>query len=51
MKKRPDEKFSLLNKIGNYKLKIDMLQSLYFKSQHKKHQIVLWMHHPKDGSN
>lgn len=37
MKKRPDEKFNILSKVGKYRLKIDMLETMYLKSIHKKH--------------
>jgi len=50
MKKRPDEKFDILNKIGNYKINLDILESMYFKRIHKKHQIILWMHYPNKES-
>ena len=39
MKKRADEKFNILAQIGSYNLKLDMLESMYFKSMHKKHHI------------
>ena len=47
MKKRPDEKINLLQKIGHYKIKLDMLESMYFKSLHKKHSIQLWIQNSK----
>jgi hypothetical protein len=46
MKKRPDEKFNILNRIGNYGVRLEMLESMYFKAIHKKATIVLWMHYP-----
>ncbi|CDW73645.1 UNKNOWN [Stylonychia lemnae] len=47
MKKRADEKFNILAQIGSYNLKLDILESMYFKSMHKKHHIQLWIHHPR----
>lgn len=51
MKKRVDEKFNLLSNIGSYNLKLDMLESMYFKSMHKKHHIMLWLHHPRPNTD
>jgi hypothetical protein len=31
MKKRADEKFTVLEKLGSYKAKLDILESMYFK--------------------
>lgn len=47
MKKRLDEKFNILTKLGQYGLKFDMLETMYLKSIHKKHQITIWLHYPK----
>ena len=46
MKKRLDERFSLLQKLGSYNLKLDMLESMYFRTLHKRHQIAVWLHYP-----
>ena len=51
MKKRPDEKYNLLTKIGSYKIKMDMLESMYFKSMNKKLSLLLWLHYPKKETN
>lgn len=51
MKKRPDEKFDILKKLGNYKIKLDTLESMYFKRIHKREQIVLWIQYEKENSS
>lgn len=51
MKKRADEKFNILGLIGSFNLKLDMLESMYFKSMHKKHHIQLWLHHPRSSTD
>lgn len=51
MKKRLDEKFVILNNLANHKIKIDMLETMYFKRVHKKQTIALWIHYPKPTQN
>lgn len=50
MKKRPDEKFNILNKLCNYNVKFDILETMYFKRIHKRHEIILWMHYEDEDS-
>ena len=43
MIKKSDEKFAILSKLCSYNIKFDVLESIYFKRVHKKHEIVLWI--------
>jgi len=49
MKKRPDEKLSILQKLGSYNIQLDILESMFFKLIHKKPQIVLWLYYPRNS--
>ena len=47
--KRAEEKFAILTKLCQYGVKLEVLETMYFKRIHKKHEIVLWIQQ-KGGS-